>query len=155
MWSRRRFLSLGVAGGGAAQLLGLAPAREVQILDALADRLFFAPGMPKPSTLGAGARAWAFAMELPAFDRAQLRGLLRAIDWGPCLRWGARFPNLGEAEQDAILTALCEAEALTPRLALQALRQLLAMGTFTHPTVWAAIGYDGPTIGLQAWEEGP
>jgi hypothetical protein len=152
--SRRRFLRLGLGFGALALLLGgpaLARADEAALLDALSDRLFAEDAgtpdpMPAPSRLGAGARAWAFAANLPPAARYQLRGLLRGLEWGAVLVGGARFSRLDAAGQDRVLAHLAGSAGAPGRLALHALRQLCAMGTFTHPGTWAAIGYGGPQL---------
>lgn len=152
--SRRHFLRLGLWTGAATLLVG-GPAAWVQsdeaaVLDALADRLFAeadgadAP-MPKPSSFGAGARAWAYAAALPPAARWQVRGLLRLVEWGAVASGGARFTRLPPAAQDRVLDRLA-AGGRGGRLALGALKQLCAMGAFTHSQTWAAIGYGGPRL---------
>jgi hypothetical protein len=115
-------------------------------LDAVADRVFEAPGFPRPSSLDAGAHAWAHAVHLPFTVRTQLRGLLRALQFGAVLTHGSRFTHLDPDQQTAVLQRLGDAEHWLPREALMGLKQLCAVGTFRHPRTWAAIGYDGPTI---------
>jgi Gluconate 2-dehydrogenase subunit 3 len=152
--SRRHFLRLGLWTGAAALLVGgptvWVQSDESAVLDALADRLFAeadgtdAP-MPKPSSFGAGARAWAYVAVLPATARWQVRGLLRLVEWAGVVSGGARFTRLAAAEQDRLLDRLA-AGGQGGRLALGALKQLCAMGTFTHSQTWTAIGYDGPRL---------
>jgi hypothetical protein len=154
--SRRRMLGLGLVGGAGTLLIGILPvfSREEAVLDAIADRLFGRSGMPTPSEVEAGRHAWAFAMNLPADVQLQLRGLLRLIEWGALPRYGARFTALDPEQQDELLRAMSEAEATLPRMAFQGLKSICAFGTFRHPKFWAAIGYDGPTIGAAAWDDG-
>ena len=146
--SRRRFLLLGLGTGALALLIGLPAARtrETVVLDALSDALFAGAPLPLPSEIGAGEAAWAHAAALPWEARAQLRGLLRGIEWGAVLAAGARFSHLDLEARQALLARLGSSSADTSRRALGALKQLCAIGTFSHPRVWAAIGYDGPHL---------
>ena len=152
--SRRHFLRLGMWTGAVALVIGgpaaWAQSDEAAVLDALADRLFAEADdttspMPRPSSFGAGARAWAYTSHLPGAARWQVRGLLRLVEWGGVASGGARFTRLAPAQQDLLLDRLA-AGGRGGRLALGALKQLCAMGTFTHSQTWAAIGYDGPRL---------
>ncbi|MDP6933726.1 MAG: hypothetical protein QGG40_12460 [Myxococcota bacterium] len=160
MLTRRRFLSLGLAGGALALIFGVGRcgrqeepgrSREVQLLDLLADSFFAAPrpntlSFPRPSDLDAGRHAWAFAQHLPRVDQWQVKGLLRLVEWSSIAWAGSRFSRLDPDLRLGVLGAWASSSRTSLRLVVGALKQLCAMGVFRHPQVWAAIGYDGPTV---------
>ena len=156
--TRRRFLVLGFVGGAVALAVGLAPtwSREEALIDALSDGFFAvgedavegpaaAAGFPLPSSLRAGAQAWAFVGRLPTAARWQARGAIRALDRAGLAAGGGRLSHLPVGRRQ-------ESPVGPLRLLTLAVRQLCALGTFTQPAMWAAIGYDGPTVRRSAQE---
>ena len=159
--TRRRFLALGTMGGALALLLGgsgwvaqtTSTKREIEIFDALSDAFFSVqeqnnngPAFPKPSSIDAGLHVWKQMQSFPAAVRWQVRGLLRLIEHAPIPTTGSRLSKLSHSEAVSWLQNWSTSRLVTPRLMVQALKQLCAMGTFTRPETWNAIGYDGPTI---------
>lgn len=130
---------------------------EEGILDALADAFFAAPGMPTPSALGAGRYARVFVAQLPAEAQWQLGGLLRLIEWGGLLFTGRRFTLLDLDRRREVLSRLATSSVQPMRLAVVALKQVCAMGTFRHPATWTVLGYDGPSLQRMPppWARGP
>ncbi|RME21312.1 MAG: hypothetical protein D6798_18445, partial [Deltaproteobacteria bacterium] len=102
--------------------------------------------LPDPRSVDAGVHTLAFIDTLPRLARWQIRGLLRALDHGSRLRTGRSFRRLDDARRAAIMAAMASSGPALPRLAFAGLKQVCAMGYLRHPAVWAAIGYDGPTL---------
>lgn len=166
--SRRAVLQLGFFGGLAALLLGLPPGgRRARaqgavssdapqaLLDAVAQGLFHvdpadaaagSPRLPDPAAVDTGRHAWAFVLTMPRATRWQLHGLLRSLEHGSRIRTGTAFSRLPVAQRQALLATMATSRFRLPRLAVQGLKQVCAMGYFRHGQVWAAIGYDGPTL---------
>ena len=159
--TRRRFLALGTMGGALALLLGgsgwvaktTSTKREIEIFDALSDALFWVQdqdsdghAFPQPSSFDAGLHVWKQMQSFPAAVRWQVRGLIRLIEHAPIPTTGSRLSKLPHPEAVSWLQNWSASRLVTPRLMVQALKQLCAMGTFSRPETWNAIGYDGPTI---------
>jgi hypothetical protein len=146
-YSRRQALGLGLGAGLGLALVGLLPVDEELVLNALSDAFFAAPGLPLPSELRAGHHALRHMAHLHPAVRLQLKGLLSVMERG------AGFSGLSLEGRRRLLGELADSERATPRMAVNGLRQLCAIATFRHPSLWPAIGYDGPTIGGRAWEQ--
>ncbi len=127
--------------GGAIELLGLVAA-AIFTTDAGA----VGSDLPDPRSVDAGTHAWAFVQTLPRLSRWQIRGLLRALEQGSRLRTARPFSRLDDSERAAIMVALASSSLSLPRMAFAGLKQVCAMGYLRHPAVWAAIGYDGPSL---------
>ncbi len=150
MWTRRRLFQLGLAGAVTSLVLGTAPVvglDERAVLTALLDRLFDPGEMtaPVPSQTHAVDLTLELVDGLAPVTRLQVRGLLRALEFGALGRFGSRFSTLAAAEQDAWLLDLAEGP-YPGRVLLHALKQLGAMGHYQQPSTWTALTYPGPLL---------
>ena len=150
MWTRRRLIQLGLAGTAASLVLGAVPVvslDEERALAALLDRLFD-PGTgtaPVPSQTDAVAGTLAYVAELPAATRLQVRGLFRALEFGPVATHGARFSALSpELQHDWLLRLATGGYA--SRLLLNAIKQIGAVGHYQQRSTWTALAYPGPLV---------
>ncbi len=76
-----------------------------------------------------------------------LRGLSR-------LRYLRAYPDLPPEQRHQFFAAM--ETAIIPKLqaGFNALRSLLLMATYTEPSLWDRIGYDGPTVGEEGMGKG-
>ena len=79
--------------------------------------------------------------------QAKLGLLLKVIDYGAVLRYGARFRRLSAANQDAYLQAWERAPVQSLRFGFSSLRNLVLLAFYTQPESWSMIGYPGPQGG--------
>ena len=142
MLTRRRLLG-GLGAALAFGALGLLP--EPTVLQAVMRRVV--DGGVSPDALGSVAAAERYIQELPWFLRAQVHGLLRAVQWQPLASHGARFTRLDPAAQDAFLQSLATSDLMLRRQMMAALKQICAMGHYQHSAVWSQMGYPGPLVG--------
>lgn len=68
-----------------------------------------------------------------------LRGLSR-------VRYLRAYPDLSPATRHRFFAAMETAFIPTLQAGFNAFRSLLLMATYTEPSVWDRIGYDGPTV---------
>ncbi|MCB9758339.1 MAG: hypothetical protein H6739_00725 [Alphaproteobacteria bacterium] len=90
----------------------------------------------------------AFLADADPFATAQLRLALQALEhlggtWLP----PTRFSRLDPDARRAALTRWERSPVATFRQIFQALRRLAGFSWYADPRTWAAIGYDGPTVG--------
>jgi len=143
---RRAFLKLGVLGTSGALVLGAVPALgtdEQRVVEALAAAIFAGVPLGELDVVGAYERSLAV---LPRSVRWQARGLMRALEWEPVLRYGARFSRLTPSDRQAFLTGMATSSLYSRRLMVHGAKQLLAMATYQQEPAWKLMGYDGPLL---------
>ncbi|MBI2892594.1 MAG: GMC family oxidoreductase N-terminal domain-containing protein, partial [Deltaproteobacteria bacterium] len=170
MWSRRRFIRLGLIAGAAGaggitldHVLPLAPgragaalsARERAILRALGRRLLVgsARGFPDPSEIGTVGFIDRFLAGAERAVQDDVHTCIQAVEhMTPLSGIGIRpFTKLDEDDQERYLDWLETSSADTPRTIFAALKSLAAMGYYRHPRTWALIGYSGP-VAPRGWD---
>jgi hypothetical protein len=166
--SRRRWLSLALAGGGltlagggaltwlrgsVAAVPGLRAldARRYWTLSAIA-RAHLPPG----EVFGPGADGEhdlardidAYLADEPEWIRSEIRRALTLVELGPALFDGraATFPNLSPAEAAAHWRSWGESRLLVRRQVALGFRKLLSFVFYDQPRVWPHIGYPGPSL---------
>lgn len=77
----------------------------------------------------------------PPSLRRQLRLLLRALEWGPVIRWGRRFTSLSLDARRRVLEILQDAPLLALRRGFWGLRTLAFMGFYGRAEARRSIGY--------------
>lgn len=77
----------------------------------------------------------------PPALRRQLRLLLRALEWGPVLRWGRPFTSLSQGARRRVLGILQDAPLLVLRRGFWGLRTLAFMGFYGREEARRSIGY--------------
>ena len=77
----------------------------------------------------------------PLTMQKQLVSFLKAVEYLPIPRYGARFSRLNAQRATAVLRWLEHSKALILRRGVWGLRTLVMMGYYTQPAVQQAIGY--------------
>lgn len=77
----------------------------------------------------------------PVAMQKQIVSFLRAVEYLPIARYGARFSRLNPERATAVLRWLERSKALIIRRGVWGLRTLVMMGYYTQPIVQQAIGY--------------
>lgn len=167
--TRRRFLATGLALGGAA-LAGVAlvgrqatdapPTEGLRVLDGARYRtlsLLARAHLPAGGAIAPGAddlglaRAFdAFLVDEPEHNVADLKLALTLVELGPVLfdRGARTFSHLDDAERAAHWATWATSSLLVRRQAAAAFRKFFGVVYFDHPSVWPAIGYEGPSLAL-------
>jgi len=78
---------------------------------------------------------------LDEVPRAGFRYVLRVLEWGTLARWGRRFTQLTVDERIVVLDRWSDADVVPRRAAVDAVKAVLAIPYFRHPTVVEAIGW--------------
>lgn len=153
--SRRRF-GAGLAGAVGLALVGGAPLAWFAVDE---DRVFLAAvgalfpasdGLPSAEEVDAVGAMRIWVGKMPARMRLEVRGLLRAIEFGSVPGYGSRFTRLDEAARTAFLDGLGGSDRFAERLLAHGLKQLCAAAYWQNPKTWAFLGYDGPLVGRAA-----
>jgi hypothetical protein len=172
--SRRRFLRLGLAGAAALavggifawqttgyevpvdterRLRALSP-KEYLIVAALAARILRtdARDLPTSAELDVALFIDGMVARLDAANRRDFSSLLQLLEHAMPRGSGhaSRFTRLDGDAQDAVLSAMMTSSVGLVRGAFEALKSLCVMGYFRDARTWAALGYDGPTLGRPA-----
>jgi hypothetical protein len=168
VFTRRRFLSAVLAGGGLTlfgggalfALRGRAPHvdglrvlsdHEYRTLSRLATALFPEGGAFPEGAAGADlARIFdGFLEGEPAWNRRDLGNALLLLELGPVVFEGrlATFSHLDDAERLAHFERWRESESIVRRQAATAFHKFLSTVFYDRPLVWPRIGYDGPVAG--------
>ncbi|HJN72587.1 MAG TPA: hypothetical protein QGF58_01520 [Myxococcota bacterium] len=148
---RRAFLKLGALGCSGALILGAVPSlgavwlstEDARVIEVLAASLFAGVPLGDIDVVGAFTRSIA---PLPRSIRWQARGLLRALEWEPVMRYGSRLSRLDPTTRDDFLVGMATSPLYPRRLALHGAKQLLAMAVYQHDATWKLMGYDGPLL---------
>lgn len=143
---RRAFLKFGALGCGGALLLGAVPTlgtESERVVEVLAASLFAGVPLGDLDVVGAFRRSLA---PLPRAVQWQARGLLRALEWEPVLRYGARLTRLDPASRQDFLEGLATSSIYGRRLMVHGAKQLLAMSVYQQEPAWRLMGYDGPLL---------
>ena len=90
--------------------------------------------------------ALVYFQRLPARQQWQVRGLLRAIEWGPVLSTGRRFTRLNGEAQLQWLNQRAASRSALQRQMVTALKQFAAMGYYQNERAWDQMGYPGPLL---------
>lgn len=143
--SRRSVLRLGFLTALGFTVLGLTPVirtSQAKVLENALDPIF-GTSSSIPSAVEAIQRYLAL---LPPRQQWQVRGLLRAVEWGPILSRGRRFTRLEPVERADWLARLSRSRSALNRQIFTALKQLGAMGIYQLDANWKALGYPGPLL---------
>lgn len=153
--ARRAFLiaSTGMLAFGAWRLLGdrglPAPVPgladwEAAVIRAAAEVVL--PKMPGRVLDRIPAAVAAYSRSFPTPMRAEISGLLLAIDQGTLLSGHLdRFTRLSLAQREASLQALKEGPA-PGRILYRGIRDLCLLGAWQQDALWDSIGYEGPWV---------
>lgn len=155
-FSRRSmiFASLGaaaMAGGGGVVLHLASPAdgmvvlsdAELRLLAALCE-VWFPAGVFPIDGIEAGVPQAVDGVLMDIMQPVQLTGfryVLRTLQWGTVARWGRRFTDLGVAERVVVLDRWSDTDVVPRRAALDAVKTVLAIPYFRHPTIVSTIGW--------------
>ena len=126
----------------APDLVFLSPA-ELLLLEALCE-VWFPAGVFPIDGLEAGVpRAVDRVVEeiLDDIPRAGFRYVLRVLEWGTVARWGRRFTELSVDERIVVLDRWSDADVVPRRAAVDAVKAVLAIPYFRHPSVVESIGW--------------
>ena len=166
IFSRRRFLRVSLAAGGAVvlgsagvlALLGRVPGvaglrvlspRQYRTLSLLALAAFpEGEGFPRGARDADLARRFdEFLADEPAWNQDDLRTGLTLLELGPLVfeRRLTTFSRLGPAERLAHFERWGQGRLVQRQVAL-ALRKFLSLAFYDRPEAWPAIGYDGPLL---------
>ena len=138
------------ASGGAALHLG-APAPgmsilsrdELDVLAALCE-VWFPAGIFPIDGIEAGVPEQVDNVLQDIMEPMQLAGfryVLRTLQWGTVARWGRRFTALALDERVVVLDRWADSDVVPRRAALDAVKTVLAIPYFRHPTIVATIGW--------------
>ena len=83
---------------------------------------------------------------LPTRQQWQVKGLLRATEWGPVFSTGRRFTRLDGPARQQWLRERAESSSAIQRQIFTALKQLAAMGYYQNELAWDHMGYPGPLL---------
>lgn len=72
---------------------------------------------------------------------AGFRYVLRTLQWGTVARWGRAFTDLGITERIVVLDRWSDADVVPRRAAMDAVKAVLAIAYFRHPSVVKTIGW--------------
>jgi hypothetical protein len=72
---------------------------------------------------------------------AGFRYVLRTLQWGTMARWGRRFTQLDVEERSLVLHRWSDADVVPRRAAMDAVKAVLAIPYFRHPTIVDTIGW--------------
>ena len=167
---RRRFLKLGLIGGGAAAgalggsyawLRGGAPAvaglkvlsaTDHRVLSAIGDTILPGGGSFEPGAVSL-ALPQAFDLYLadePEQNISDLRSALTLLDFGPLLyeRRFTTFSRLSAAERTTHFASWMHSDDLLRRKVALAFRKFFYLVFYDQPDVWPHIGYPGPSMRL-------
>jgi hypothetical protein len=142
--SRRSVLRLGLFSALGFTVLGVTPVIRTshqKVLQAAFDQVF---GIS--STAAAVDATQRYLAELPLRQQWQVKGLLRAVEWGPLFSQGGRFTRLDPADQRRWLDQLSRSASPLSRQIFTALKQLGAMGIYQLDAHWETLGYPGPLL---------
>ena len=78
---------------------------------------------------------------LEEVPRAGFRYVLRVLEWSTLARWGRRFTQLSVDERTIVLDRWSDADVVPRRAAVDAVKAVLAIPYFRHPTVVETIGW--------------
>jgi hypothetical protein len=161
-FSRRSaiFASLGaaaVAGGGGVVLhletpaagMVILSAEELQLIAALCE-VWFPAGVFPIDGIEAGVPEAIDGVLLDIMESVQLTGfryVLRTLQWGTVARWGRRFTNLEVAERVVVLDRWSDTDVVPRRAAIDAVKTVLAIPYFRHPTIVSTIGWRSGCMG--------
>jgi len=88
----------------------------------------------------------AYLQGVPRKQQWQIRGLIRAVEWGPVLTTGRRFTRLERPDQAQWLARLASSNSRLSRQIYAGLKQLGAMGFYQLDSSWEQLGYPGPLL---------
>jgi len=156
-FSRRTaiFASLGAAvvgGLGAGVALRLdGPARDMVILNAeeldvihALCEVWFPAGVFPIDGIEAGVPREVDGVLQDIMGDVQLAGfryVLRTLQWGTVARWSRRFTDLEVSERIVVLDRWSDADVVPRRAAVDAVKAVLAIAYFRHPTIIETIGW--------------
>ncbi len=143
--SRRSVLRLSFFSALGLAALGVTPVIQTsqrKVLEAAFDLIL---GVSSAETGAIDATA-AYLRLLPSKQQWQIRGLIRAVEWGPVVSTGRRFTRLETQDQERWLNQLAQSSSPIRRQIFSALKQLGAMGNYQSDSTWEKIGYPGPLL---------
>ena len=143
--SRRSVLRLSFFSALGLTTLGLVPIVQTpgrKVLGAAFD-LVLGVSTQQTQALDAAER---YLQGLPKKQQWQIRGLIRAIEWGPVFTKGRRFTKLDSGNQTQWLSDLATSNSSLQRQLFVGLKQIGAMGFYQAYSSWEQLGYPGPLL---------
>jgi len=128
---------------GATEGMSILNDEEVSVVEALCE-VWFPAGVFPLSGLEAGVPSGVDEVLGDIMEALQLAGfryVLRTLQWSPLARWGRRFTELEVEERIVVLDRWSDADVVPRRAAVDAVKAVLAIPYFRHPTIVAAIGW--------------
>ena len=140
-----------VASSGSAVLHLGAPAHgmlilssdELSVLAALCE-VWFPAGVFPIDGIEAGVPEQVDNVLNDIMEPMQLTGfryVLRTLQWGTVARWGRRFTDLHVDERVVVLDRWADTDVVPRRAALDAVKTVIAIPYFRHPTIVASLGW--------------
>lgn len=117
---------------------------QCEVLRAIQGRVCRAEGMPDPEGLGVWSATQEAIEALPPEAREQLGQLAALIEVGPRFLGPSRqrFTELDAPAQDTYLRGWSQSALPQRRAVFGALKGVCAMGYWSQPAAWEAIGYE-------------
>ena len=128
---------------GATSGMSILNAEEVAVVEALCE-VWFPAGVFPLSGLEAEVPSGVDEVLGDIMEELQLAGfryVLRTLQWSPIARWGRRFTELEVDERIVVIDRWSDADVVPRRAAVDAVKAVLAIPYFRHPTIVAAIGW--------------